>query len=222
MKKLIAIALLLGTLLLSGCGEEGLPLTKLELEQQQRIEELETQLDEAEARLTQAEAALDEALAGEGYSLEGMVRAEPEFAQALVNCPEGLRTAPVDSGLKCGHRMENEYVEVVAKCLLKSGAALSDPPEAWLLVECAVMDATEASLGWIPADCAEEYTAENMAQVTWPLKVDEARVEWGRGPVALASVEDGVAQIGYHGGGTASLPAEALLRPEPGVTGWFE
>lgn len=50
--------------------------------------------------------------------------------------------------------MENEYVEVVAKCRVKLSSELTEPPEEWLLVECAVMDATEGSLGWMPAECA--------------------------------------------------------------------
>lgn len=151
-----------------------------------------------------------------------MVRVDPEFNQAIVNCPEGILTSPVEPGLKCGHPMENEYVEVVAKCRVKANNELTDPPEEWLLIECAAKDASEGSLGWIPAECAAEYTAENMDTVTWPLKVDESKVDWGYGLVSLGSVEDGVAQIGYHGGGSKSMPLEGLLRPEPGVTGWFD
>ena len=151
-----------------------------------------------------------------------MVRVDPEFNQAIVNCPEGILTSPVEPGLKCGHPMENEYAEVVAKCRVKANNELTDPPEEWLLIECAAKDASEGSLGWIPAECAAEYTAGNMDAVTWPLKVDESKVDWGYGLVSLGSVEDGVAQIGYHGGGSKSMPPEDLLRPEPGVTGWFD
>lgn len=45
--------------------------------------------------------------AGEGaeYSLENMIRVEPQ--------------------LKCGHPMENEYVEVVAKCRVKLSSELT-------------------------------------------------------------------------------------------------
>lgn len=222
MKKLITIALLCGALLLSGCGDGELPLTKLELEQEQRIEELEAELEQAEARLAEAAEALAGAGEGAEYSLENMIRVEPEFSQAVVNCPEGILVSAVEPQLKCGHPMENEYVEVVAKCRVKLSSELTEPPEEWLLVECAVMDATEGSLGWIPAECAAEYTAENMEQVTWPLKVDESKLDWGYGLVSIGSVEDGAAQIGYHGGGSASIPLEALLRPEPGTTGWFE
>lgn len=125
MKKLITIALLCGALLLSGCGDGELPLTKLEMEQEQRIEELEAELEQAEARLAEAEEALAGAGEGAEYSLENMIRVEPEFSQAVVNCPEGILVSPVEPQLKCGHPMENEYVEVVAKCRLKPSSAPS-------------------------------------------------------------------------------------------------
>ena len=105
MKKLITIALLSGALLLSGCGDGELPLTKLEMEQEQRIEELEAELEQAEARLAEAAEALAGAGEGAEYSLENMIRVEPQ--------------------LKCGHPMENEYVEVVAKCRVKLSSELA-------------------------------------------------------------------------------------------------
>lgn len=77
MKKLITIALLSGALLLSGCGDGELPLTKLEMEQEQRIEELEAELEQAEVRLAEAEEALAGAGEGAEYSLENMIRVEP-------------------------------------------------------------------------------------------------------------------------------------------------
>ena len=65
--------------------------------------------------------------AGEGaeYSLENMIRVEPEFSQAVVNCPEGILVSPVEPQLKCGHPMENGYVEVVAKCRVKLSSELA-------------------------------------------------------------------------------------------------
>ena len=65
--------------------------------------------------------------AGEGaeYSLENMIRVEPEFSQAVVNCPEGILVSPVEPQLKCGHHMENGYVEVVAKCRVKLSSELA-------------------------------------------------------------------------------------------------
>ncbi len=94
-----------GALLLSGCGDGELPLTKLELEQEQRIEELEAELEQAEARLAEAAEALAGAGEGAEYSLENMIRVEPQ--------------------LKCGHPMENGYVEVVAKCRVKLSSELT-------------------------------------------------------------------------------------------------
>ncbi len=114
-----------GALLLSGCGDGELPLTKLELEQEQRIEELEAELEQAEARLAEAAEALAGAGEGAEYSLENMIRVEPEFSQAVVNCPEGILVSPVEPQLKCGHPMENGYVEVVAKCRVKLSSELA-------------------------------------------------------------------------------------------------
>ena len=86
-------------------GDWELPLTKLELEQEQRIEELEAELEQAEARLAEAAEALAGAGEGAEYSLENMIRVEPQ--------------------LKCGHPMENGYVEVVAKCRVKLSSELA-------------------------------------------------------------------------------------------------
>lgn len=54
-----------------------------------------------------------------------MIRVEPEFSQAIVNCPEGILVSPVEPQLKCGHPMENGYVEVVAKCRVKLSSELA-------------------------------------------------------------------------------------------------
>lgn len=217
MKKLTAIVVFCAALLLSGCGakaaEPAPPETTAQLEQSERIAELEARLEVAEAELARLGEQSE-------YAYYNMIRVDPDFSQAIVNCPDGILTSPVEPGLKCGHPMENEYVEVVAKCRVKENVALTEPPEEWLLIECAVMDASEGSLGWIPAECAAEYTAENMDTVTWPLKVDESKADWDHGLVSIGSVEDGVAHIGYAGG-SEDMPAESILRPEPGVTGWF-
>ena len=93
----------------------------------------------------------------------------------------------------------------------------------WLLIQCSAMDATEGGLGWIPAGCAVEYTAENMETITFPLRIDESRMEWNYGSVSVdvETLGNDMVDIGYHGGGTASVPADCIIRPTPGVTGWF-
>ena len=217
----IAAAALAAALCLSGCSSEPVsqPETSVPPDQSERIEELEAQLAAAEEEL---ERAANQGRFGE-YAYYTMERIEPEFSQAIVNCEEGVLTSPVELGLKCGHRMVNEYAEVVAKCRIAANAELIDPPEEWLLIQCSVMDATEGGLGWIPADCAVEYTAENMETITFPLRIDESRMEWNYGSVSVdvETLGNDMVDIGYHGGGTASVPADCIIRPTPGVTGWF-
>ena len=67
-----------------------------------------------------------------------------------------------------------------------------------------------------------EYTAENMDTVMFPLKVDETKMDWEHGMISIGSIDGGVANIGYAGGGAESIPAEYILRPTPGMTGWFK
>ena len=136
----IAAAALAAALCLSGCSSEPVPQpeTSVPPDQSERIEELEAQLAAAEEEL---ERAANQGRFGE-YAYYTMERIEPEFSQAIVNCEEGVLTSPVELGLKCGHRMVNEYAEVVAKCRIAANAELIDPPEEWLLIQCSVMDAT--------------------------------------------------------------------------------
>lgn len=219
-RKIAAAALALA-LCLSGCSAETScpPATSAPTDQSERTAELEARLAAAEEELERLE---NQSMFGE-YAYYTMVRIEPEFSQAIVNCEEGILTSPVEPGLKCGHRMVNEYAEVVAKCRIAANTELIEPPEEWLLIQCSAMDATEGGLGWIPAGCAVEYTAENMETITFPLRIDESRMEWNYGSVSVdvETLGNDMVDIGYHGGGTASVPADCIIRPTPGVTGWF-
>lgn len=217
MKKLIVLVLAAAMLTLSACGVEVTPVstrgpTTNDTALRARIRELEDQLAEAEERT-----AAPQTLLGE-FAYYNMVYAEPEFTQAIVNFPDGIVTSPVEYGFKCGHSMENEYVEVLAACLIKENAALKEPTETWLLVRCAVRDASEGNIGWVPLECAAPYTSENMQSVTWPLRAEGLE---DNGFVAVEGSSGGEVEVSYPGG-EASVPADSLHYPTPGELGWFE
>ena len=234
MKRLGKISyLLLCVLLFSGCtAPEAAPsdtpqsvssesLEELETQYKRELTELRLQLTETQTQLETARMELERLTDPEAYSPYCMDFTQPENSQVIVNCLDGIRLSPIGPGSRCGHRMENEYAEVLAKCTIKAWSAYTQPPEEWLLIVCAPQEAAEGSLGWIPAECAAAYTAENMETAVWPMKVDQSVVEWRYGFVAFSAIEDGMARVGYHGGGSDLLPLESILRPEPGVTGWF-
>ena len=218
MKKLMVLVLAAAMLALAACGVEVTPVgtperTPNDTALRARISELEEQLAEAEER-----AAAPQTLLGE-FAYYNMVYAEPEFTQAIINSPDGIVTSPVEYGFKCGHAMEDEYVEVLAACLIKENAALKEPAETWLLVRCAVRDASEGNIGWVPLECAAPYTAENMLSVTWPLRADGLE---NAGFVAVEGSGGGEVEVSYPGGGEAAVPADSIRYPAPGESGWFE
>ena len=61
-----------------------------------------------------------------------------------------------------------------------------------------------------------------MYTVTHPLKVDASAIDWNYGFVSCSDSSGSEVTVGYHGGGEATIPADCLLYPEPGVTGWFD
>ena len=104
----------------------------------------------------------------------------------------------------------------------QENAALKEPQETWLLIRSGVWDASEGDIGWVPLECVTEYTAENMYTVAHPLKVDASAIDWNYGFVSCSDSSGIEVTVGYHGGGEATIPADCLLYPEPGVTGWFD
>lgn len=218
MKKLVVLLSALAMLALTACTSAASPpsapeRTPNDVALRARISELETQLAEAEERADAPQTLLGD------FAYYNMVYAEPEFTQAIINSSDGIVTSPVEYGFKCGHVMENEYAEVLAACLIKENAALKEPAETWLLIRCAVRDASEGDIGWVPLECAAPYTAENMSGVTWPLRavsLDDA------GFVAVEGSGGGEVEVSYPGGGTATIPAGDLQYPAPGEMGWFD
>ena len=113
--------------------------------------------------------------------------------------------------------------KVVAQCMIKANARLTEPPEQWVLIRRSVRDASEANLGWVPLECVTEYTAENMRSITFPLKVSSGEASWGSVSVSAPVAADaGDVEISYHSGGTATVPARDILYPTPGAPGWFD
>lgn len=226
MRKTAVFALSLTLLCCSACGAAQVstppPLATPEREISEalvleaRIAELEDELAAANERAANPQTELGE------YAYYNMVYTEPEYTQVIVNCPDGAVTSPVEYGFKCSHPMENEYAEVLAACHIKENAALKEPQETWLLIRSGVWDASEGDIGWVPLECVTEYTAENMYTVTWPLKVDASAIDWNYGFVSCSDSSGIEVTVGYHGGGEATIPADCLLYPEPGVTGWFD
>lgn len=222
MRKTAAFALSLALLCCSACGAAQVstppPLATLEQKSSEalvleaRIAELEDELAAANERAANPQTEMGE------YAYYNMVYTEPEYTQVIVNCPDGAVTSPVEYGFKCSHPMENEYAEVLAACHIKENAALKEPQETWLLIRSGVWDASEGDIGWVPLECVTEYTAENMYTVTWPLLADG--VDYGF--VSCSDSSGSEVTVGYHGGGEATIPADCLLYPEPGVTGWFD
>lgn len=226
MRKTAVFALSLTLLCCSACGAAQVstppPLATPEQQSSEalvleaRIAELEDELAAANERAANPQTELGE------YAYYNMVYTEPEYTQVIVNCPDGAVTSPVEYGFKCSHPMENEYAEVLAACHIKENAALKEPQETWLLIRSGVWDASEGDIGWVPLECVTEYTAENMYTVTWPLKVDASAIDWNYGFVSCSDSSGIEVTVGYHGGGEATIPADCLLYPEPGVTGWFD
>ena len=226
MRKTAVFALSLALLCCSACGAAQVstppPLATPEQQSSEalvleaRIAELEDELAAANERAANPQTELGE------YAYYNMVYTEPEYTQVIVNCPDGAVTSPVEYGFKCSHPMENEYAEVLAACHIKENAALKEPQETWLLIRSGVWDASEGDIGWVPLECVTEYTAENMYTVTWPLKVDASAIDWNYGFVSCSDSSGSEVTVGYHGGGEATIPADCLLYPEPGVTGWFD
>lgn len=226
MRKTAAFALSLALLCCSACGAAQVstppPLATLEQKSSEalvleaRIAELEDELAAANERAANPQTELGE------YAYYNMVYTEPEYTQVIVNCPDGAVTSPVEYGFKCSHPMENEYAEVLAACHIKENAALKEPQETWLLIRSGVWDASEGDIGWVPLECVTEYTSENMYTVTHPLKVDASAIDWNYGFVSCSDSSGIEVTVGYHGGGEATIPADCLLYPEPGVTGWFD
>ena len=226
MRKTAAFALSLALLCCSACGAAQVstppPLATLEQQSSEvlvleaRIAELEDELAAANERAANPQTELGE------YAYYNMVYTEPEYTQVIVNCPDGAVTSPVEYGFKCSHPMENEYAEVLAACHIKENAALKEPQETWLLIRSGVWDASEGDIGWVPLECVTEYTSENMYTVTHSLKVDASAIDWNYGFVSCPDSSGSEVTVGYHGGGEATIPADCLLYPEPGVTGWFD
>lgn len=226
MRKTAAFALSLALLCCSACGAAQVstppPLATPEQKSSEalvleaRIAELEDELAAANERAANPQTELGE------YAYYNMVYTEPEYTQVIVNCPDGAVTSPVEYGFKCSHPMENEYAEVLAACHIKENAALKEPQETWLLIRSGVWDASEGDIGWVPLECVTEYTAENMYTVAHPLKVDASAIDWNYGFVSCSDSSGIEVTVGYHGGGEATIPADCLLYPEPGVTGWFD
>ena len=226
MRKTAAFALSLALLCCSACGAAQVstppPLATLEQKSSEalvleaRIAELEDELAAANERAANPQTEMGE------YAYYNMVYTEPEYTQVIVNCPDGAVTSPVEYGFKCSHPMENEYAEVLAACHIKENAALKEPQETWLLIRSGVWDASEGDIGWVPLECVTEYTSENMYTVTHSLKVDASAIDWNYGFVSCPDSSGSEVTVGYHGGGEATIPADCLLYPEPGVTGWFD
>ncbi len=226
MRKTAAFALSLALLCCSACGAAQVstppPLATPEQKSSEalvleaRIAELEDELAAANERAANPQTEMGE------YAYYNMVYTEPEYTQVIVNCPDGAVTSPVEYGFKCSHPMENEYAEVLAACHIKENAALKEPQETWLLIRSGVWDASEGDIGWVPLECVTEYTSENMYTVTHPLKVDASAIDWNYGFVSCPDSSGSEVTVGYHGGGEATIPADCLLYPEPGVTGWFD
>ena len=226
MRKTAAFALSLALLCCSACGAAQVstppPLATPEQKSSEalvleaRIAELEDELAAANERAANPQTELGE------YAYYNMVYTEPEYTQVIVNCPDGAVTSPVEYGFKCSHPMENEYAEVLAACHIKENAALKEPQETWLLIRSGVWDASEGDIGWVPLECVTEYTSENMYTVTHSLKVDASAIDWNYGFVSCSDSSGSEVTVGYHGGGEATIPADCLLYPEPGVTGWFD
>lgn len=226
MRKTAVFALSLTLLCCSACGAAQVstppPLATPEQQSSEvlvleaRIAELEDELAAANERAANPQTELGE------YAYYNMVYTEPEYTQVIVNCPDGAVTSPVEYGFKCSHPMENEYAEVLAACHIKENAALKEPQETWLLIRSGVWDASEGDIGWVPLECVTEYTSENMYTVTHSLKVDASAIDWNYGFVSCSDSSGSAVTVGYHGGGEATIPADCLLYPEPGVTGWFD
>ena len=227
MKKLAVFVLISALLCCSACGTEQIPPPTPTASPEQQSSEvlvLEARVAELEEELAAAleSAANPQTQLGE-YAYYSMVYAEPEYAQVIVNCPDGIVTSPVEYGFKCSAPMENEYAEVVAQCMIKANAQLTEPLEQWVLIRRSVRDASEANLGWVPLECVTEYTAENMRSITFPLKVSGGEASWGSVSVSAPVAADaGDVEISYHGGGTATVPAGDILYPTPGAPGWFD
>lgn len=227
MKKLAVFVLISALLCCSACGTEQIPTPTPNASPEQQSSEvlvLEARVAELEEELAAAleSAANPQTQLGE-YAYYNMVYAEPEYAQVIVNCPDGIVTSPVEYGFKCSAPMENEYAEVVAQCMIKANARLTEPPEQWVLIRRSVRDASEANLGWVPLESVTEYTAENMGSITFPLKVSGGEASWGSVSVSAPVAADaGDVEISYHGGGTATVPAGDILYPTPGAPGWFD
>lgn len=227
MKKLAVFVLISALLCCSACGTEQIPPPTPNASPEQQSSEvlvLEARVAELEEELAAAleSAANPQTQLGE-YAYYNMVYAKPEYAQVIVNCPAGIVTSPVEYSFKCSAPMENEYAEVVAQCMIKANARLTEPPEQWVLIRRSVRDASEANLGWVPLECVTEYTAENMRSITFPLKVSGGEASWGSVSVSAPVAADaGDVVISYHGGGTATVPAADILYPTPGAPGWFD
>ena len=182
---------------------------------------LQMALDDAEVKIADLTVQLEEYERGERevYTGIGVIYSEPEYTQALVNCPDGLRVWPTEDAATVSHVINSEYAEVVAQCTAVRDNEEGVPEESqWMLIRIAVSFTSESELGWVPLECCTEYTEENSHQATFPLKLG---ADYGQNESWFMRVDgtdaDGNVLVSAPGGWSAAVkPGEVVYPPVGG------
>lgn len=177
-------------------------------------------LEDAETKIADLTVQLEEYERGERRAYDaGVSYEEPEYTQALVTCPDGLRVWPTEGAQVISRAINSEYAEVIAQCT----AVLYDDSDTpvtseWLLIRVAVSFISESELGWVPLDCCKEYTEENSHQAVFPLKLG---ADYGQDDSGFLSANglDGDGNVlvsASDGWSTAAKPEDVVYPPVGG------
>ena len=181
--------------------------------------ELQMALDDANAKIADLTAQLEGYERGEREIYDaGTYYVEPEYTQALVNCPDGMRVWPTEGAVAVSCAINSEYAEVIAQCTALSYDEDGAPSTSeWLLIRVAVSSVPESELGWVPLECCTEYTEENAGSVMFPLKLG---ADYGQDESWFLSVagtdEAGNVLVSAPGGWSDAVKPEDVVYPPVG------